>query len=424
MHFLRTAAHAKGFSGPKLVTWPDINFANLNQIGIFTLAQLRTALPTVNTVLNANTLGTFPPSTMAVIQALASYHAPATPATPASVSPSTAASVPSPIASPARTALQPLLRSVAIQRGFHDPNIERWMENVHSKLLAINITTVDALYFALPTLNDDLESQGLVSLHAVTLETLNTLLAPLAFPASPIPSAHVITRQEGENQKRRAAKKRQHWDSPRKQPCEIRTPQTDAVGHLERQCCMVRVNLGFTSATDITQLRLNILEPAALRCSVKYEDTFRLIWDSGASICITHDKTDFVGALESAGALTYLHGVTKGLRIQGKGNVLWTILDIHGQLRTLKIPAYYVPQSNVRLLSTAALLQIYSDEEIRVDVSDDPTRSPVEAYLDPKTNLPTSTAYRSSGIDDTTTVFQACLASVSHPTINLSSPQN
>jgi hypothetical protein len=102
---------------------------------------------------------------------------------------------------------------------------------------------------------------------------------------------------------------------------------------------------------------------------VKYEDTFSIIWDSGASICITPNTTFFMGSLESAGALTYLQGVSKSFWIQGKGHVLWTILDIRGQLRTLKIPAYYVPQSRVRLLSTAALLQTYSDKEIRVDVS-------------------------------------------------------
>jgi hypothetical protein len=85
----------------------------------------------------------------------------------------------------------------------------------------------------------------------------------------------------------------------------------------------------------------------------------------------------------------------------------------------------------VQLLSTTALLQIYSDEEIRVDVSkltlsgsaDDPTWGSIKAYLDPKNNLPTLTTYRSSGTDDTTTVIQACLASVSKANINISKPQ-
>jgi hypothetical protein len=159
--------------------------------------------------------------------------------------------------------------------------------------------------------------------------------------------------------------------------------------------------------------------------------TLSIIWDSGASICITPDKTDFVGTLNLAGPLTYLQGVSKGLWIQGKGNVLWTILDIRGQLRTLKIPAYFVPQSQLRLLSTGVLLQTYSDEDIRVDVRkltlsgapNDPACGSIEAYLDPNNNLPMSTAYCQQGTDDTATIIQACLASISEANINLSEPQ-
>jgi hypothetical protein len=117
---------------------------------------------------------------------------------------------------------------------------------------------------------------------------------------------------------------------------------------------MARVNLGFASAVNITSLCINIQNPTTLHCSLKYEDTLSIIWDSGASMCIAPDKTDFVGILESAGALIYLQGFSKGLWIQRKGRVLWTILDIQAQLWALKIRAYYVPQSQVRLLSTAA----------------------------------------------------------------------
>jgi hypothetical protein len=269
-----------------------------------------------------------PPSTMAVLQALASYH---TPSSPASISPSPV-SVPSPIFSPASTTLQHLLCSVTIQWGFCEANVNQWVLNVLSKLLAINISTIDALYFGLPPFNTDLESQGIISLHDMMLQMLYSLLEPLAFHDLPLPvstpSAHVVMCQEGEKWKRHNTKKRQHWHCQHKQPYVIQNMQTVTVSYLEHQCCMARVNLGFASATNIKTLCLNIQEHAALCCSVRYEDTFGIIWDNGASICITPDKTYFVGTIKSAGVLTYLQGVSKGLWIQGKGNIIWTILDI------------------------------------------------------------------------------------------------
>jgi len=39
--------------------------------------------------------------------------------------------------------------------------------------------------------------------------------------------------------------------------------------------------------------------PRALCDSMKKEDTFTIIWDSGASNCISFDKNDFVGPLTS-----------------------------------------------------------------------------------------------------------------------------
>jgi hypothetical protein len=87
---------------------------------------------------------------------------------------------------------------------------------------------------------------------------------------------------------------------------------------------------------------------------LKDEDTFSIIWDSGASICITHDTNDFVGKLQSPGTMTYLKGVSKGLHIAGKGQVVWTILDTQGRLQVLKVPVYYVPR--VALVCSVHLL--------------------------------------------------------------------
>jgi hypothetical protein len=156
----------------------------------------------------------------------------------------------------------------------------------------------------------------------------------------------------------------------RKQPT-TQSQQSEAVQHVEschmarvdtyRSSFMAKTTFGQSPATETAFLRLALQNPHYLptfRCSLKDENNFSIIWDSGASICITHDTNDFVGELESPGTMTYLKGVSpKGLQTAGKGQVLWTILDTQGQLRVLKVAVYYVPKSCACLLSTSALLQ-------------------------------------------------------------------
>ena len=59
---------------------------------------------------------------------------------------------------------------------------------------------------------------------------------------------------------------------------------------------------------------------------------FPVIWDSGASISITPDCKDFVGPINTSGAITQLQGIAKGLQIEGQGHVLWAMQDTLGNL--------------------------------------------------------------------------------------------
>jgi hypothetical protein len=94
-------------------------------------------------------------------------------------------------------------------------------------------------------------------------------------------------------------------------------------------------------------LRMALQAPAKFCNSMKKESTYLLIWDSGASISISFDKSNFVGTMESVGVGTKLKGIAKGLSIQGKGHVLWSVLDERGMLCHLKLPAFYVPSARV-----------------------------------------------------------------------------
>jgi hypothetical protein len=94
----------------------------------------------------------------------------------------------------------------------------------------------------------------------------------------------------------------------------------------------------------------------------------KVIWDSGASLLISHDRNDFVGPLDEA-PMAHLHGLADGVRIEGVSHVAWTFLDCRGMLRMLKWPAYYVPTAGIRLLSMSNLLQEYPNEFLHADRS-------------------------------------------------------
>lgn len=139
-----------------------------------------------------------------------------------------------------------------------------------------------------------------------------------------------------------------------------------------------------------TLLRMALQAPSRFRTAMKKESTFRVVCDSGASLSVSNVRDDFVGPLEKPSTLLQLKGIAKGLRIEGVGHVMWAVPDITGQLRMIKVPAYYVPKCRARLLSTTSFLQTYAGEIITSDankmtfsgVPNVPTRRAVVAFVD------------------------------------------
>ncbi len=78
--------------------------------------------------------------------------------------------------------------------------------------------------------------------------------------------------------------------------------------------------------------RMALQAPAKFRTAMKKESTFSTVWDTGASVSVSPSKDDFVGPVSSPGIGTQLKGIVKGLSIQGKGHVMWPVLDTSGQL--------------------------------------------------------------------------------------------
>jgi hypothetical protein len=108
--------------------------------------------------------------------------------------------------------------------------------------------------------------------------------------------------------------------------------------------------------------------PARMRDSLGPKaNTSPIIWDAGASISIPPDLSNFHGTVTPSRKITQLKGIAKGLQIKGQGKVNWAVHDQLGNLRILKVPACYVPNIKLRLLSTKSLLQTYPDETITIE---------------------------------------------------------
>ena len=114
-----------------------------------------------------------------------------------------------------------------------------------------------------------------------------------------------------------------------------------------------------------TALKAALHAPQRFRKAMGKSDKFPIIWGSGASMCVTFDKEDFLSLTE-----TNKHKRTKSISeshvIRGQGYVLWSIPDKTGVLRNLKLKALWIPDCKVRLLSSEGLLQQYREEKIKI----------------------------------------------------------
>lgn len=78
-----------------------------------------------------------------------------------------------------------------------------------------------------------------------------------------------------------------------------------------------------------------------------------LIVDTGASVCITPCREDFVTYQPSK---IKIRDLSSSNKVAGEGMVRWVVKDEQGELVTLEIPGYHIPNAEVRLLSPQVLL--------------------------------------------------------------------
>ena len=90
-------------------------------------------------------------------------------------------------------------------------------------------------------------------------------------------------------------------------------------------------------------------------------DAKPIIFDSGASMSVSMDESDFIGKIlptnDSLGELTS-DGSNSSM---GVGKVRWMVRDAFGREKFIETAAYYVPQARVRLFSPQTFFQEYFD---------------------------------------------------------------
>ena len=182
---------------------------------------------------------------------------------------------------------------------------------------------------------------------------------------------------------------------------------------------------------DMTQtIRTAFLSPSTTQEHLSKDSHYQVVFDSGATLSISYKRDDFVGELKSPSVGMRLQGLASGLKIEGQGHVLWSFVDTTGILRSLKIPAYYVPQAKIRLLSTTSLLQTYAFETIHLDAhrlilsgnDEEPGEitNSVEILIDPQSNLPIGHAYQAMADHRIHEAFSAVVTTVAQSNYNLS----
>ena len=110
----------------------------------------------------------------------------------------------------------------------------------------------------------------------------------------------------------------------------------------------------------------------------KYERKMTpIVVDTGATISISPDITDFVSELDPV-TDNKLNGLGHTIKIEGIGWVEWTVRDYYGKVTRIRTRAFYVPQGDIRLFSPQAYFKECRDKA-KKDKIPDPTRCGLDA---------------------------------------------
>ena len=192
----------------------------------------------------------------------------------------------------------------------------------------------------------------------------------------------------------------------------------------------------YNDETKALARRVASLSPSVFSIAMKMKtlnkgSSFPIIWDTGASVCVTPDRKDFISYKEETDIKEVKGLGGKVSSVIGQGQVHWAIHDTHGSLRHLKLKAYHIPNCKSRLISTNTLLTTYKNEHIKVDslslklsgIENDSKRNPIIAFNNPVTHLPTTIAYRADDSDKPAQALCNTISTVNSNNANLTEAQ-
>ena len=106
----------------------------------------------------------------------------------------------------------------------------------------------------------------------------------------------------------------------------------------------VAISKGMVSSTKPPTTRRQ-----SVYISNKSEDDLPVVIDTGASFCLSPKLSDFITPIKPC--TSTLIGLNSETQVSGTGIVEWVIQDAMGEVRTIKVEAYYVPEATIRLFS-------------------------------------------------------------------------
>jgi hypothetical protein len=159
---------------------------------------------------------------------------------------------------------------------------------------------------------------------------------------------------------------------------------------------------------------------------------FAAIWDTGSSTTVTNNRSDFI-EFHSYKPHKCLKGLAKGLLIHGHGKVRWAFLAEDGTYRVLTMPAIYVPEAPVCLISPQTYIQARKRQspqlKIKGEVHDDgfylyeQGAARLVVTYNEDNNLPMSEVLSPASLDKLNTEFHTCVVSEANQNLSHSQKQ-
>jgi hypothetical protein len=124
----------------------------------------------------------------------------------------------------------------------------------------------------------------------------------------------------------------------------------------------------FTSSQHNVFLTPMFQSLRALLNSSVTDTQFPLIWDSGSSVCICNNRDDFIDYSTKVGTLVKAkklgNFINGDASVVGEGHVVWYVPSVRGTYRALKLPAAYIPDAKLNLISTQVVFDVYREKFI------------------------------------------------------------